>query len=200
MNSVHYFVLITALLVSGCGKPKIESLSASSIVVAFGDSLTAGYGVTAEKSYPFILSGLLGCKVVNSGISGEVTSEGLERLEAVLEKHNPDLVILCFGGNDMLQGKSLKDMALNLEFMIKLMIARDCEILLIGVPRPTIALAVPRVYEELADTYDLPYDGTTLRSVLSTASLTGDDLIHPNNKGYQRMAEAFLSLIRESEE
>jgi acyl-CoA thioesterase I len=199
INLLQILSLATALLFAGCGKSTIDKVTANLTVLAFGDSLTKGYGVKDDESYPSILGRLLGCKMVNAGVSGEVTSDGLKRLPNELEAHNPDLVILCFGGNDMLQKKSMEEMKLNLESMVDLIKAKGCDLILIGVPRPSLGLKVPSVYKDLADKYDLPYDGTTLRTILSAASLTSDDFIHPNAKGYEQMAKSFLSLIRESE-
>ena len=96
-------VLCVLALCVGCGgHPSIQRLSTFSVIVAFGDSLTSGVGARGVESYPSLLSGILACPVVNAGVPGEDTSAGLRRLPGVLEKERPQLVILCHGGNDIL--------------------------------------------------------------------------------------------------
>ena len=96
-------ILCVLALCIGCGgHSSIRRLSATSVVVAFGDSLTAGTGARDVESYPSVLSGMLACPVINAGVPGEDTSAGLRRLPGVLERERPQLVILCHGGNDML--------------------------------------------------------------------------------------------------
>ncbi len=190
------FVLV--ILFNGCGtKPEIKSLTEASTVVAFGDSLTFGSGVAIDESYPSILAELLDCRVVNAGVSGEDTSAGLRRLPTVLEKNQPDLVILCFGGNDMLQKQSKKKLKANLEEMISLIKSANAEIIMVGVPEPGLLLRTPALYGELAEEFDLPFDAKTIGKVLSSSSLKSD-LAHPNEEGYRILAQAFFSLIRKS--
>lgn len=74
-------------------------------VLAFGDSITHGYGVGKNDNYPSQLSKLLNASVINSGVSGEISKEGLRRLPGVLEKYKPNILILCHGGNDILRKK-----------------------------------------------------------------------------------------------
>jgi len=165
--------------------------------MAFGDSLTAGVGASHEQNYPSILSGLLGIDIINEGISGETTSQGLARLPDALENDEPDLVLLCMGGNDMLADMDHENIRNNLETMIRDIKATGADVILIGVPKPGLILGIPDFYEELADTYQLPYDDT-LPSILSKNHLKSD-YIHPNAKGYQILAEALHELIKDSE-
>jgi lysophospholipase L1-like esterase len=84
-------ILFLALLLNGCQQHKLPELKQGAVILAFGDSLTLGYGVQPHESYPQVLSQLSGHKVINAGVSGETTALGLKRLEAVLEKHQPQL-------------------------------------------------------------------------------------------------------------
>ncbi|NOX98567.1 MAG: arylesterase [Verrucomicrobia bacterium] len=196
-RTISSLLLIVALFSACGGQPKIEGLTGDSTVVAFGDSLTFGFGVERDESYPSVLAELLECRVINAGISGETTSEGLRRLPVVLEKNQPDLVILCLGGNDMLQKQSKKKLKANLVEMIRLIKNANAEIIMVGVPEPGLLLRTPALYGELADEYDLPFDAKTIGKVLSSSSLKSD-LAHPNEEGYRIMAQSFFSLIRES--
>jgi lysophospholipase L1-like esterase len=192
-------IVLTALL-SGCGSsPRIDRVTANSTVIAFGDSLTSGYGAKTNESYPSVLAELLGCRVINAGVPGEMTSEGLQRLPDVLKENDSDLVILCFGGNDMLQKQPRERTKANLREMITLIKESGSDIIMIAVPQPGLFLTAPDFYEELADEHGLPLDSKTIKNILSKRSLKSDS-IHPNAQGYKIMAESFLKLIKQSEQ
>jgi acyl-CoA thioesterase I len=83
-------LLCLLALSQGCGShPGIKKLAESSVILAFGDSLTAGTGANTTESYPAVLAGLIGCRVVNAGVPGEESSDALLRLPAVLQKESP---------------------------------------------------------------------------------------------------------------
>lgn len=147
--SITMLLILVALLNACDSKPSIGRLTGESTVVAFGDSLTSGFGVTKNESYPTVLADLLGCRVVNAGVSGEDTFAGLQRLPAVLKTNKPDLVILCMGGNDMLQKQSKEKMKANLKSMIQLIQNSEAAIIMIGVPEPGLLLKTPGLYGEL---------------------------------------------------
>ncbi|MCH6259006.1 arylesterase [Puniceicoccaceae bacterium K14] len=195
--SLSLFLLLT-LFLGGCGKPQIKSIGPNSTILAFGDSLTSGFGVRTNESYPYLLEELIGCEVINSGISGEDTKAGLERLAGELQKHTPDLVVLCFGGNDMLRKQPTAQTISNLRKMIHSIQESGADIILLGVPKPSLILSVPDFYEKLADEHKIPYEGDILKKVLSSASLKSDQ-IHPNEKGYKLIAESVYQLIKDSE-
>jgi len=186
-------------LCAGCGShARIGRLSESSIVVAFGDSLTSGTGASRAESYPSVLSEMLGCQVINAGVPGEDTSAGLRRLPAVLEKHRPDLVLLCHGGNDMLRRQDRSITAANLTAMISMLRNAGADVILIGVPQPGLILRPPAIYEEIATRQNIPYDSDSVSAILSTPSLKSDQ-VHPNADGYRRLAESIRTLIRKSQ-
>ncbi|MGB5444185.1 MAG: GDSL-type esterase/lipase family protein, partial [Psychromonas sp.] len=116
------FLLLVLVFLSACSDPaqKLTPLIQTRSILAFGDSLTFGYGATTEQSYPAQLSSLINVPVINAGISGELSEQGLKRLESLLELHNPQLLLLCHGGNDILKKRDLNVMADNLKEMIKL--------------------------------------------------------------------------------
>ncbi len=114
------FSLIPCILIlSACSEPKLKSLDNNATILAFGDSLTFGVGAKANNDYPSVLSQLTGLTVINAGISGETTFQGVKRFEGLLVQHNPELVILLEGGNDILRNLDLNQTKQNLAQMIK---------------------------------------------------------------------------------
>jgi lysophospholipase L1-like esterase len=192
-------IILSLLIVSiGCGHhPRIQHVTASSVVLAFGDSLTAGMTDNAAESYPAILAKMLGCRVVNAGIPGEETGAALARLPQVLEKEKPDLVIICSGGNDMLAKQEDVVIRDNLDAMVALAKHAGVDVIIIGVPRPRIRLEAPSFYQKIADKYGTPYDIEIIATILSKSSLKMDP-IHPNAAGNNKLAERIAGLIQES--
>jgi len=166
--------------------------------VAFGDSLTAGEGVDGNETYPALLAGRLGCRVINCGVSGELTAGGRRRLPAVLQEYRPDLVVLCHGGNDLLQRVDAREIAANLGSMIAMIKSRGADVLLVGVPEPRLIIKTAPFYRQLAKEYRIPCEARILEEVLSSPSLKGDP-IHPNGKGNERLAGALADLIQRSQ-
>lgn len=188
------------LLFMGRGfTPTIERMTESSVILAFGNSLTAGTGAPDGKDYPAILADRLGCRVINAGVPGEQASEGRYRLPGALKEHSPDLVILCHGGNDFLARRDDRETAADLEAMITAVQASGADIVLVAVPKPGLLLKPPSFYQELAQEYGIPCNSETIPDILSTPSLKSDQ-IHPNAAGYERLANAIADLIRESQE
>jgi lysophospholipase L1-like esterase len=190
-------VITTALLLGGCGgsTPKVAKLAATDVVLAFGDSLTYGTGAKAEESYPAVLSQLLGRNVVRAGVPGEQTAGGLQRLPGALDEHQPRLVIVCLGGNDMLRKGSPAAIEANLRAILKEIRGRGLDAVLVGVPAPGLITSAPEFYEKLAKEFGIPYEGKIVTSVLYKPDLKSDP-IHPNADGYRRMAEAIAKLLR----
>ena len=169
-------------------------LFGGSTVVAFGDSITYGFGASPEESYPSVLSGLIGIDVINEGILGETISEGLERLPAVVEKYSPQLVLLCEGGNDMLHGRGEKEVEKDLRKMVSFLTERNIDVVIIGIPSLNLLASVPKFYEKVASDLDVAYEGKIMKKVLSNASFKSD-YIHPNAEGYRMIAERIASVI-----
>jgi len=190
-------IMASAVLMACSSSAKSPRLASDAVIVAFGDSLTFGTGATLEESYPAILERLVGRRVVNSGVPGEVTGEGLSRLPEVLEREKPALLILCHGGNDLLRRLDQKQIANNLRAMIRLARERGVAVVIIAVPSPGIALSPPPFFREIAGEMKIPCEENALAMVLSDGSLKSD-YIHPNAAGYRRLAESIAALLKKS--
>ena len=192
-------LLSLLLLLGACSDPppQLRPLSASDIVVAFGDSLTYGTGSSADDSYPAQLGRSIGYPIVRSGVPGERTPQGLQRLQQILEQHQPRLLLLCHGGNDILTHSPDSAIKANLARMIELAQSRGSEVVLIGVPKFGLMLSPAPLYAELAEEYQLPYLADSISEILADPALKSDR-VHPNAEGYRHIASDMETLLRES--
>ncbi|WP_293267824.1 GDSL-type esterase/lipase family protein [Neptunomonas sp.] len=190
-------VALITLLLNGCSDPKLEPIRYGGSILAFGDSLTLGVGTVQTNSYPSILAELSGLNVINAGISGETTESGLKRLPLELERTSPDLLILIEGGNDILQNKSESAIKANLKKMIELAQSKDISVVLIGVPQKRLFSDSAPLYQELAEEYQLVFDGTLIGNLIRSPSLKSDH-VHFNAQGYRKMAESIYELLSDN--
>jgi len=191
--------MVLALVVASCGQrvPRVAPVGPSDVIVAFGDSLTYGTGAAENESYPAVLAQLIQRNVVRAGVPGETTVGGLARLEGVIAEHRPALVIVCLGGNDMLRKLDEAQTRSNLREIIRTIKGRGIAVALVGVPKPALITSAPAFYAELAQEFDLPYEGKVVTDVLYRAEFKADP-IHPNAKGYRRIAEAIAELLKKA--
>ncbi|TEW56102.1 arylesterase [Psychromonas sp. RZ22] len=192
------FTLLFCFLLTACGSSeKLTPLNHTQPILAFGDSLTFGYGAKKNQSYPAQLSKLLNIDVINEGISGETSDRGLKRLASLLDRYQPQLIILCHGANDMLQKQSLQVMKNNLSQMIAMAQERDIQIVLISVPEASLFLPDLIQYQELSEQYNIPLENDIIKDVLKKPSLRSD-MIHPNAQGYGLIAQAIYKLLEDN--
>ncbi len=186
-------------LVAGCGEepPPLRPLPKDAVVLAFGDSLTRGTGARDEESYPAVLARLIGRRVINAGIPGEESGEGLRRLPALLARYEPDLVIVCHGGNDILRRRDPEVTKANLRRMLALVRESGAQAVLVGVPAPGLFLSAAPFYEALAAETGVPFEGEALAEILDDNRLKSD-AVHPNGTGYRRLAEALAKRLVEA--
>lgn len=202
IDSIYHFLLISTCLLGlvACSDktPPLNKLSSDAVIVAFGDSLTYGTGAKDHEAYPAQLSELIQLEVINEGRPGELSSEGLKRLPSVLDEHEPELLILCHGGNDMLRKKNMQSVANNLKAMIVEAKQRGIQVILIGVPEPALFLleSAP-FYSKIAASQNIPYEENILPAIESDNALKSDT-IHPNAAGYRKFAEAIAKLLTQA--
>jgi len=192
-------LLFLSLLAACSPQPEpLSPLPADAIILAFGDSLTAGTGAEESGSYPRQLAALSGRQVINAGVPGEVSSHGLARLPALLGEHQPHLLILIHGGNDLLRRMDLEQTRDNLAAMIRLARDRGTEVLLVAVPAPTLLrLRSEAIYAEVGEAFGIPVENGALARILSRDAMKSDP-IHPNADGYRYLAEHIHRLLIET--
>ena len=184
-----------ALGACGRGKPQARLVSAGSAVLALGDSLTYGTGATSDTSYPAVLAGLSGWQVVNAGVPGDTSAQALQRLPALLQEHQPALLLVSIGGNDLLRRLPEADLRANLKRICELGLAGGAQVMVIAVPRPSVAAAVigslsdHPLYAEVGHALKLPLHERGWSSVLADEALRAD-AIHANARGYALMARS----------
>ena len=165
------------------------------MIVAFGDSLTYGAGASPQHDYPAVLAELSGHTVINAGISGEISAEGLQRLPELLDEIQPQLLLLIHGGNDILRKLPAEQTREHLRAMIRAAKERHIDVVMLGVPTPgLVLLRSADFYAELADAEQVPIDVEALPDILANKTLKSD-AIHPNDGGYRQMAERILALL-----
>ena len=187
--------LFLVLLAVACGGAKKETaLPAGSKVLALGDSLTAPHGVKPGEDWPTLLAQKTGWVVINAGISGDTSAGALARLPALLDEHQPHLVLVSLGGNDMLRKLPQAQTVANLGSMLNLVKAHGARAVLLATPKPSIAGAVfnslspADFYAEVAKEKKVHLIKDALPEVLSDTTLKSDQL-HPNAAGHALLAE-----------
>ena len=171
------------------------SLPLDTKILAFGDSLTYGYGVVRDKNYPTVLGDILHVNVVNEGVNGEFSDQGLARLASVLTRHKPDILVLCHGGNDILRKKDLTQTKNNLNAMVKMAKEKGVYVLLVGVPTFDILnFNVPSFYYEVAKENGIEIEDSSLKKIMDGENLKSDQ-VHPNAEGYALMAKSIAQIL-----
>ena len=193
--SILAFLVLLFVVKPDSANIQTSPLQSTDRVLAFGDSLTYGSGAHSQ-SYPVKIQKLIQKEVINAGVPGETSSQGLKRLPSLLQKYHPKLVILCHGGNDILRQQSKKTLKENLLKMIQMSKNIGAQVLLIGVPDfHSLGLITDGLYEEVAKQENVLYEGEVLTKIENDPVLKSDR-IHPNAKGYALMAKAFAEILK----
>jgi len=210
---MKYVVLFAVVLSIGCGKPEQPVASSAAPaspqtpkapqapkaprIVFLGDSLTAGLGLAADRSFPSLIEKRLKEKgldydVINAGVSGDTSAGGVRRLDWSMEG-DVRVLILALGGNDGLRGLPTTEMKRNLAAVLDRARERKVSVILAGMEAPPnygpeYTLAFRKVYSELATEYKVRFIPFLLQGVAGDASLNQSDGIHPNVRGAEIVA------------
>lgn len=197
LNTWLLLWLLTLLTACGSGQydEQLNALSHDAVILAFGDSLTYGTGANHQtESYPAVLAELSGQTVINAGVPGEISQQGLVRIEQLLAEHQPQLVLLCHGGNDLIRKLDTDQLKQNLSQMIAQIRAQGAQVVMLSVPRPGVFLKAAPLYREVAESEQVLLENEIIADIVSEVSLKSD-AIHPNAEGYRRLAERVYQLL-----
>lgn len=184
-----------------------NSTTKTTTILFLGDSLTEGFGVNQEDAFPSLVETLIETElnttvtIINGGVSGSTTSDGLARLKWYLKK-KPSLMFLALGANDGLRGLDLKESQKNLEEIIRYAQEDNVTVLLAGMLMPPnygVAYTedFKKMYEEIAVKYELNSMSFLLEGVAGEKALNQRDGIHPNEEGHKIMAKNVFAFIKE---
>jgi len=175
-------------------------------IIAFGDSLTAGFGLAEKESYPYLLQEKLKAdghdfEVVNAGVSGETSLGGLERIDWVLEQENARILILELGANDLLRGVPVAKMKANLDTIIRKAKAKNIRILLCGMlAPPSMGSEYQRdfmmAFPDLATEHKVEFLPFLLDKVATRKEMNQADGIHPNAEGEKIMTDNIYTALK----
>lgn len=187
---------ILALVGAGapaCGRSPIGPAPPET-VIAFGDSLTAGFGTTGNGDYVSLLSNRTGVPIVNAGRIGDTTADALGRINSAVLAREPDIVMVLLGGNDLLQGVPVQQRISNITTIVQQIRADGTVVILVGVGSPPIdpfdgALA------GIASQTSSSYVPAILDGIFGVPGLMAD-VIHPNNAGHAIMADRIEPALR----
>lgn len=185
----------------------VNKINSGDKIVAFGDSLTYGYNLPETDNYPSALQKLLNnIDVVNYGVNGNTTEDGLRRIDEMLKEENPQLVILSLGGNDFLRNVKSEKTIKNLENMIDKIKKNGSEVILLPVPNPSYfrkivarftGLEDSPIYEEISERKEVPI----VKNVFSELLVKDNykiDFIHLNKEGYELVAEKIYEQMKKN--
>jgi acyl-CoA thioesterase-1 len=195
--------LTCALLFAACGRStKLPAIPPGSAVLAFGDSVTYGTGAAPGEDWPSRLAAMTRWSVVNAGIPGDTAEAGKNRIAALLEEHQPALVIIEIGGNDFLRRRPQSAVKEDLRRIIRAAQDARAVVVLVAVPELSLLGVVARkasdspIYEELGKEETVPVIGDVFSDILSRAEVRAD-AIHPNAEGYRQMADGLFEQLKE---
>ncbi len=182
-----------------------ETAAARKKIIALGDSLTAGFGLAENESYPYLLQQKLRAEgydyeVINAGVSGDTSLGGIERADWVLSQPNAEILILELGANDLLRGMPVDRMKNNLAGIIEKAKAKNMKILLCGMLAPPsmgsdYETNYRNAFPDLADEYNVAFLPFLLDGVAMKKELNQADGIHPNAEGTRLMMENIYAAL-----
>ncbi|MBS1115850.1 MAG: Lipolytic protein family [candidate division NC10 bacterium] len=175
---------------------RVANLSApGNLVVFFGDSITQGYGVRPDESFPALVAHALDVPFVNAGVPGDTMAAGLARLERDVLAHRPRLAVVEFGGNDFLRRVPVEDTLRSLETIVGTLVHEGLMVAILHVNVGMGGDLYLKGYRAVADRHGAVLIPDILRGVLGNPDLKSD-AIHPNAKGHRLIADRVITTLR----
>lgn len=187
------------LIVTSCGSSlnHIKNIQAGTgdQIIVLGDSIASGYGVSKTESFPSILSRLLNLPIVNRGVAGDTTADGLNRLQQDVLSASPWLVIVELGGNDYLRKIPLSETERNLRQIITQIQDKKAIVVLLGINTGAVD-QYQAMYANLAEETQAYLIPQIFTGILNDSQYRQDDVIHPNAAGHQKLAERVATALK----
>ncbi|MFC1804852.1 GDSL-type esterase/lipase family protein [Candidatus Omnitrophota bacterium] len=193
-------LLLTALLglcmlAAGCTRCPIANIdSKGTQIICFGDSITFGYGALPGEDYPAVLTELVEYPVINAGIDGDTTVEGVKRFKSDVLDRDPLLVIIEFGGNDFLRKIPKQTTLANLEDMIDKSLARGSMVAIVDISAGPLLKEYRFAYRRMAKEKGAIFIPSVLSRIVTNPELKSD-FMHPNAGGYKMIAQRIYHFI-----
>ena len=189
---------ITTLVGVWCCRsdPRISRPTAGERVIAFGDSLVEGVGANPGHDFVSVLSNRLGIRIINAGRRGDTTASALARLDAAVLSRNPRMVIVLLGGNDILRRISREATFEHLGTIVGRIRERGAAVVLVGVRGGLFRDAYGSEYERLARAMSAAVVPDILDGIFGSADRMSDG-IHPNDRGYEMIADRLEPVLRD---
>lgn len=187
------------LIVTSCGSSlnHIKNIQAGTgdQIIVLGDSIASGYGVSKTESFPSVLSRLLNLPIVNRGVAGDTTADGLNRLQQDVLSASPWLVIVELGGNDYLRRIPVSETERNLRQIITQIQDKKAIVVLLGINTGAVD-QYQVMYANLAEETQAYLIPQIFTGILNDSQYRQDDVIHPNAAGHQKLAERVATALK----
>lgn len=168
--------------------------SSGASIVMFGDSLTYGVGATSGNDIPSILSRKIGQQVINMGVPGETSAQGLARVGDVMVL-KPKVVILLFGGNDFLRRVPISETFSNIDTMVVELQKSGAVVVLAGIRGGILSDPYDKNFSEISKNRGTLYVSNVMDGIIGHKDLMSDDSIHPNDAGYGKIADRIYKVL-----
>ncbi|OGI60403.1 hypothetical protein A2641_00010 [Candidatus Nomurabacteria bacterium RIFCSPHIGHO2_01_FULL_37_25] len=195
---VFVVILVTGTLFFIFKKsPKITNYPGKGkTIIAFGDSLVKGNGATTGNDFSSVLSRLLGVPIINMGIPGNTSADGLSRLESV-NIEDPKIVMILFGGNDFLQKVKVEETFKNLDDIVVKIQNSGAVVILLGIKGGLLSDQYNEYFEDIAQNRGTFYVPNVLSGLIGHSEYMSD-AIHPNDAGYKKIAEKIYPVLQKA--
>ena len=199
MKKLIYFILAGLILLLGykfltSTHQDFSDGSVGEKIICFGDSLTYGTGASSGNDYPSLLSKMISSPVINAGRPGDTTASALQRLEKDVLSYAPDIVLITLGGNDLKNGVATDTAFKNLKMIVNLIHNQGARVIIGGLHIPFRDRGFGRGYQKLADETGATLIPNILEDIMGNRELMSDP-IHPNDAGYQIVAQRFYTRL-----
>ncbi len=194
MIKKHFYLVSILFFLFGCSQQEPKNYPNSNTdIIAFGDSLTYGYGAARNESYPAYLSEMLGREIINLGISGDTSSMGLARIDEI-KKYSPYMVLIEFSANDLFRKIPKEQTENNLREIVRQVQGMGAIAVLVDTGGAYPMEIYTKIQKQVSKDYNTLFVPAIMDGIYSKKSLKSDQ-IHPNAEGYKIVAAKVKKVI-----